>query len=57
MRLEIKGKKIGEKKTNFFLSVERPLNINISAVILYAHWISGNDMKKGGESCENTKKT
>ena len=28
MTLEIKGKKIGESK-QFFLSVERPLNINI----------------------------
>ena len=29
----------------------------LSVVILYAHWVSGNEIKKGGESSENAKET
>ena len=47
VRLEIKGKKIGDKKTiyNFFYLLRDHLILILSVVILYAHWLSGNEIK------------
>ena len=57
MRLEIKGKKIGEKKQFIiFLSLERPFNINIINCNFIRSLGIGKWDKIGSESSENAKK-
>ena len=57
VRLEIKSKKKLEKKTIFFYLLSDLLILVFSVVIFYAHWVSSNEKKMGGESIENAKKT
>ena len=55
MRLEIKGKK-NRRKKNFSYLLSDLLILIFPVVILYAHWVSENEIKRGVKVAKMQKK-